>query len=138
MNERKSSEGYQMPDFTEEYLRRYGMDKSTVDVFDLCRKSGIALIPWSEPGIPWLTKEIPQLKNNINADNDGFAFCVRKSKAIFYDDTRSPARQRATIAHELGHFVNGDLSKSHPPCKGHRCDECREWRADSFALNLLF
>ena len=134
MNERKSSEGYQMPGLAEEYLWRYGMDKSNVDPIEISQKLGIKVITYRE------AKELIEALGftKFTEGNDGFCVNIRNSSAIFYDDTRSPERQRATIAHELGHFVNGDLTKNRPPCKGHHCDHCKEWRADSFALNLLF
>ena len=138
MNERISSEGYTMPDFTEEYLRRLGMDKSTVDVFDLCRKEGIALLRWSEPEVRELARVLG-FDRFMENGNDGFTYHnSRGRKVIFYDDRRLPERQRTTVAHELGHFELGHATGNCPPCKGHRCDECREWQADSFALNLLF
>lgn len=43
-------------------------------------------------------------------DNDGFSLMVRSRPAIFYDDEKTTVeRRRFTVAHELGHFINGDL-----------------------------
>ena len=135
MNTRNFSEGYQMPGLAEEYLHRFGMDKSNVDPIEISWALGIKVITYREAHD---LVEALGFSKFTEGNNDGFAINIRNRPAIFYDDSRSPARQRATIAHELGHFVNGDLTKNCPPCKGHRCDECKEWRADSFALNLLF
>ena len=129
------AEGYTMPDFTEEYLRRFGMDKSNVDPIRISHALGIKVITYREAADLFMATGLSELTKD---DNDGFCVKVRKQIAIFYDDTRSPERQRTTVAHELGHVELGHLMAPCPPCKGHRCDECREWQADSFALTLLF
>ena len=123
-----------MPACAEDYLRRFEMDESNVDPIKISRALGIKVITYRE------AKELIEATglSKLTKDNDGFCIMIRKQTAIFYDDTRSPKRQRSTIAHELGHLVNGDLERNRPPCKGHCCDKCKEWQANSFAFDLLF
>lgn len=49
--------------------------------------------------------------------------------------TPHPMRQRSSIAHELGHVLGGDLTRSQPLMPGERTPE--EIRADAFARHLL-
>lgn len=44
-------------------------------------------------------------------DNGGFAVMLGGRGYIFYDDTCSLQRQRFTVGHEYGHFVNGDVGE---------------------------
>lgn len=125
---------YKTPACAEDYLRRFEMDESTVDPIKICHALGIKVITYREAADLIVAAGLSELTK----DNDGFCIMVRNHLAIFYDNTRSPKRQRSTIAHELGHIVNGDLERSRPLCKGHCCDKCKEWQANSFAFDLLF
>ena len=117
-----------------EILLRCKVKELPVDPIKISRFLGVKVITYREAA-----DLITALGfSKFTEGNDGFAFMVRNRPAIFYDDSRSPERQRATIAHELGHFANGDFERPRPPCAGRCCDECREWQADSFAFNLLF
>ena len=125
---------HKMPARAKDYLHRFGMEETNVDPAKISLALGIKVITYREAA-----DLITALGfSKFTEGNDGFAFMVRNRPAIFYDDSRSPERQRATIAHELGHFANGDFERPRPPCAGRCCDECREWQADSFAFNLLF
>lgn len=72
--------------------------------------------------------------------NDGFSLMLRKRPVIFYDDeTTTPERQRFTLAHELGHLVNGDLGDL-PTCRNTEVAEGepdKERSANIFAARLL-
>ena len=72
--------------------------------------------------------------------NDGFSLMLRKRPVIFYDDeTTTPERQRFTIAHELGHLVNGDLGEL-PTCRNAEVEDGepdKERSANIFAARLL-
>ena len=123
-----------MPARAEDYLRRFGMEETNVDPLKISQALGIKVITYREAADLIVALGFSEFAE----ENDGFCVMVRNRPAIFYDDSRSPERQRATIAHELGHVVNGDLERPRAPCAGRCCDKCREWQADSFAFNLLF
>ena len=126
---------YKTPACAEDYLRRFEMDESTVDPIKICHALGIKVITYRK------AKELIEALgfSKFTEGNDGFCVMLRKRPVIFYDDeTTTPERQRSTIAHELGHFANGDFEHDSTPCMGHCCDKCREWKADSFAFRLLF
>lgn len=123
-----------MPARAKDYLHRFGMEETNVDPAKISRFLGIKVITYREAADLFDVLGFSKITEN----NDGFAVNIQNRPAIFYDDSRSPERQRATIAHELGHFVNGDLERPRAPCAGRCCDKCREWQADSFAFNLLF
>ena len=121
-----------IPTVTEDLISKYGYTDD-VDVFEICRREDIALLPFSDKR----TKELAVILGmRLNMDaSDGFALQVRDKRCIFYDDRRSTERQRSTVAHELGHIVLGHTSgfKS-----GVDCSRCEEMQADSFAFRLLY
>lgn len=57
------------------------------------------------------------------------------SAVIAVGVTRHPMRQRSSVAHELGHFIAGDLSTEGSFTPGARTDQ--EVRANAFARHLL-
>lgn len=72
-------------------------------------------------------------------DNDGFAVRIANKDYIFYDDTCTIERQRFTVAHEYGHFVNGDVS-SVPTCRNRepsKDDDEIETKANVVAARIL-
>lgn len=121
-----------IPTVAEELISKYGYTDN-VDVFEICRREDIELLPFTDDR----TKKIAVLLGmRLNMDvSDGFAFQVRGKQCIFYDDRRSAERQRSTVAHELGHIVLGHTwgFKS-----GVDCSRCEEMQADSFAFRLLY
>lgn len=89
------------------YLIRHKVKELPVDVFDLCRKDKITLVPYSDPD----AREMAELIgiSDWMDKTDGLAVRVEEMTIIFWDDRLPLARQRFTVAHELGHIANGDL-----------------------------
>lgn len=115
------------------YLKEYIKETSAtypIKLSELCRHKGIKLAPYSDKNVQSVIEQFDLKEHTIN--NDGFVI----GNVIFWDDTESIERQRATIAHELGHIVlhcgSQDLKKFAD------CAHCIELQADSFALNFLF
>ena len=101
-----------------------------VSVYKICEAEGIRLLTYRE-GLPLI--EGLKLQGHM-IGNDAFSF----NRAIFYDDSKPPARQRFSIAHEIGHIVlhesdgatvhNREMSPS---------DDPKEAEANIFASRLL-
>ncbi len=90
-----------------QYLIRHKVKELPVDVFALCRKDKITLVPYS-------AEEAHSMAELIGISEwmektDGLAVRVEEMTIIFWDDRLPITRQRFTVAHELGHIVNGDL-----------------------------
>lgn len=114
-----------------EYATSYLKETPTypIKLSALCKRKGIRLCPYSDENVQRICKEFDLTDHMI--DNDGFVI----GDIIFWDDTQSIERQRATIAHELGHIVLRHTEGSRG-CVD--CAHCAEMQADSFALNFLF
>ncbi len=107
-----------------------------VDPIKISRFLGIKVITYREAAD--LIKALGFSK--FTEGNDGFSLMLRKRPVIFYDnETTTPERQRFTIAHELGHLVNGDLGEL-PTCRNTEVEEGepdKERSANIFAARLL-
>jgi len=133
---------FDMAELAEDYLKRHNVKKLPVDVFELCRRDKIALIPYS-------AKEAKNIADLIDARElmdltDGFTFQVKRIPIIIWDDSKPITRQQFTIAHELAHNLLGhtglDGSCQFRCPNSDICGEysnCIEWQADSLAFNLL-
>lgn len=119
------------------YLIRHKIKSLPVDVFALCRKDKITLVPYS-------AEEGKEMAEIIGAAylmpwTDGFAVQIQGDFLIFWDDSMPMPRQRFTIAHELGHIYNGDigivptLRNKEPSEKDHP----EETAANIFAARIL-
>ena len=89
------------------YLIRHKVKELPVDVFALCRKDKITLVPYSDPEARSMA-ELIGITHWMDK-TDGLAVRVEEMTIIFWDDSLPITRQRFTVAHELGHIVNGDL-----------------------------
>lgn len=76
-----------------------------VDVFDVCRREEIRVMSYRAAE----ERGLLEVLGGVTDGKDGFALVVRGKKLIFYDDALPIGRQRFTVAHELGHFVLGDV-----------------------------
>ncbi len=89
-----------------EILIRHRVGALPVDVISICRAEHIYMFPYSTH-----KTELDALGLAEHArSTDGFSVRLGGHDLIFYGDRKSRQRQRFTIAHELGHFINGDVS----------------------------
>ena len=92
-------------DISWELLLKYKINSLPVKISSICKGEGILLCPFQKA-----EKNIQQLGWGASMrSNDGFAIVIRGKKHIFWDDALSVKRQRFAIAHELGHYINGDV-----------------------------
>ena len=91
--------------------RDYDIKKFPIDVFDICRKSGIDLVPYSE----FSEREVSLLKKR---SMDAFFVPATKCSPfmIFYNDNlqevKSEGRQRFSIMHEVKHYVCNEMEET--------------------------
>lgn len=102
-----------------------------VDLDEICRGENIRLYRY---------QEAPAVCAVLRADrswqqSDGFSFCLDGQDYILYDGATPPARQRYTIAHELGHCLldHFELCSRSTPCRA----DSMEQDAELFAIHLL-
>ena len=82
------------------------INKFPIDPFDIARKKGYTLVPYSQ--IPQEAREILR-----KTEKSGTSGRTKKGEyRIFYDDSNSENRQRFTIMHELGHIALGHKEDS--------------------------
>jgi len=109
-----TTENYRLPDFRFEEIKktvadivaRYSISSIPVDVFDLAKKLGIRVVPFSEVSeYVWNKIRSFGIPDNI----DGFFLMAekygREVPFIYFDDSRSRGRIRFTMLHEIGHFI---------------------------------
>ncbi len=120
-----------------QYLIRHRVRELPVDVFALCRKDKITLVPYSAKE----AKEMLELIGiaDLMKKTDGFAVQIEEMTVIFWDDRLPMSRQRFTVAHELGHIINGDIGteptrRNQEPSDD---DNPQETAANIFAVRLL-
>ncbi|MEY9935410.1 Zn-dependent peptidase ImmA (M78 family)/transcriptional regulator with XRE-family HTH domain [Catenulispora sp. GP43] len=76
----------------------------------------------------------------LGAGFDGLAACTPDVKLIVLATSRTPTRQRFTLAHELGHLLAGDDQEIHVDPDVYDRDRAREpseMRANAFASEFL-
>ncbi|MDD4688383.1 MAG: ImmA/IrrE family metallo-endopeptidase [Eubacteriales bacterium] len=89
-------------------ISKYNITSLPVDVFDLARKMGIKVLPYSNSRLLMRLLGVYRLRKK----NDGLYMRFIKRRYIFYDDSvKSQGRLRFTIAHELGHDVLGHTGR---------------------------
>jgi Predicted Zn peptidase len=111
-----------------------------VKVSDLCRNYNITLGKYR-------TNEqlLQQLQLfELSKKSDGLTVRMGEKVFIFYNDSNTPARQRFTVAHELGHFFlkhegiqNGSCAYSERNSEPSYGDEEPELQANVFASRIL-
>lgn len=106
-----------------------------VDVFRICRREGICVMSYREAAECGLLDVL----GGVADGKDGFALVIRGKKLVFYDDACPIGRQRFTVAHELGHFVLGDVGAEPTVrnCEPSEDDDETEKLANMFAARLL-
>ena len=119
------------------YLIRHKVKKLPVDVFELCRRDKIKMLPYSTEK----AKRVAALLDDLDLmeRTDGFVVQVDEITIFLWDDSKSLQRQRFTVAHELGHVVNGDLGPQ-PTLQNREpseMDNPKETAANIFASRIL-
>lgn len=116
-------------------LLDHGVTELPVRISAICKQDGITIRSYRQAAeIIERMGFAPSIQSN-----DGFAVRIANKDYIFYDDTCSIGRQRFTVAHEYGHFVNGDVS-SVPTCRNREPsedDEDIETNANVIAARIL-
>ena len=118
-----------------EILIRHRVSELPVDVMSICRAEHIYVFPYSKH-----TTEMGALGLSDHAlGTDGFSVRLAGRDLIFYDDRKPRQRQRFTVAHELGHFVNGDVSDrpTHRNTEPSDTDDEKETAANRVACRIL-
>lgn len=87
-------------------LIRHKICSLPVNIEKICAREGIMLLPYSKV---WRDLQTLGMVEHSRR-TDGFSMKYNSHTLLFYDDTKSRQRQRFTIAHEFGHFINGDIS----------------------------
>lgn len=118
-------------------LIKHNVRALPTDILSMCEKEGIVVRSFSfarERGV------IEALGlESATVGNDGLAFSVGGRPMILYDDRKTVQRQRFTIAHELGHIINGDVGRT-PTQRNHEPSEDDtgiEARANMVAARIL-
>lgn len=111
-----------------EILIRYNVTSLPVKISDICKSMGIRIVSYNTG-----RKFIADFDTYANPkSNDGFTYL----NTIFYNDECFPARQRFTVAHELGHILlhDGHCIYNREPSEN---DNPIEQEANVFASRLL-
>lgn len=77
---------------------------------------------------------------NLPQQTDGFCTITPNYTYIFFDSTLSPARQRFTIAHEIGHLILGHVAIGQATIANREptgTESPQERQANQFAARLL-
>lgn len=116
-------------------LLDHGVTALPVRISAICKQDGITIRSYRQAAeIIERMGFAPSIQGN-----DGFAVRIADKDYIFYDDTCSIGRQRFTVAHEYGHFINGDVS-SVPTCRNRepsKNDDDIETNANVIAARIL-
>lgn len=116
-------------------LLRHRVRSLPVDVFHICRRERILVMSYRVAEERGLLSAL----GSVTDGKDGFALVIRGKRLIFFDDTLPIGRQRFTVAHELGHFVLGDVG-AEPTVRNaepSEDDDETEKLANMFAARLL-
>ena len=116
---------------TSELRRTYKQLKAPIDLSPILKNEGIEAI----------TQDLSNLEEKCNRKISGLIFVDDTSKTIYINGTEILARQRFTLAHELGHYFLHIKGAQKPGSniivsfRGERSQ--REREADCFAAELL-
>ena len=116
-------------------LNTHQICKLPVRISEICKADGITVRSYSQASK--LIDALGLAQSTIN--NDGFAIRIRSRDFIFFDDSCTVGRQRFTVAHEYGHFINGDVSSA-PTCRNREPsenDDAIETQANIVASRIL-
>ena len=115
-------------------LAKYEICELPVRVSAICAGEGVELYSYQKAaGL------IDSLRlRELVTGNDGLAFCLKERRIILFDSSCSEARQRFTVAHELGHFLLGHVTEltGTDGLQRHMQGE-KETQANIFASRLL-
>ncbi len=129
-------EGYKKArDRAWQILIRYRVSALPVDVFRICKASGVNIITY-ESGRELITR----FKLEKHAENDGFSAKINGRYIIFYDSCiQPPGRVRFTVAHEMGHIALRHIAGNATAWnRGENAtNDPQEMQANVFAARLL-
>jgi Zn-dependent peptidase ImmA (M78 family) len=114
----------------EEVLKKYGINKPLIDVFDIAQSEGIQIVYF-------------QPQNSTDEDISGFFYkdADTKIKKIYINKLDSAPRQVYTVAHELGHYFLGHKPNEYSVLLRQAVYAAKkddaEKEADKFAAELL-
>lgn len=111
--------------------RYLSSDQDHTDVFELCRKEGIVLVPYSSSCGKEIAAIAPEL--DIKIPGDFCAFEAKGHRVIIFDDRCRQERQQFTIAVGLGCFVLGHTKED----LGVKQQQYKHLEAENFAFRLL-
>lgn len=118
-----------------EILIRHKISALPVDVFKICKDSGVSIYTYDSG-----KDLINRFKLSSHTDNDGFSVKINSRYFIFYNSNIQPfGRIRFTIAHEMGHIalrhIRGNATLWN---RGEdKTNDPREVQANIFASRLL-
>lgn len=107
-------------------FRDYDIHSFPIDPFDVCKKMGIRVIPYSSLG----PKTALLFEKIFSQDAFSKFFWDESKFVVFYNDQAPNVRIRFSISHEIKHYVNGDFVKE-------KTDVKDEKAADYFASYFL-
>ncbi len=116
-------------------LIKYQVRRLPIDIAQICIDEGFTLLPYSR-----MRDGLKQLGFADHAgQTDGFSLRYQNRLLLFYDDTVSKQRQRFTIGHELGHYLNGDVTaqSTYRNREPSATDDPRETAANVTASRIL-
>lgn len=119
-------------DVAKKVLREQNINSLPVDVYELCRKFGISVVP-ADLG-RYEEASGYAISGIIEVDRTG----ETPEKTIYVNRSDIPERQNFTVAHELGHyFLHLPDDKSDVITSFRGASDKREREADMFAAELL-
>lgn len=89
----------------------YGIKEFPLDLFELCKKMGFNVIPYSA-----YEDDVKMLATFLKKSKDGFFLpaCCNNPPTIIYNDKYgdhlTPARIQSTVGHEIKHIVEDDTN----------------------------
>lgn len=113
-----------------------GVKEIPVDLMLICKRLGIRIASYSE-AVEFIQK---QGLVELVQKTEGLTFFMGDTPVILYDDTCLPQRVRFTIAHELGHIVQGHVKPGQITTLNREpssTDSPLETEANMFAARLL-
>lgn len=113
-----------------------GISELPVSVSAICRQLGYPLYSYRKAAKAIAAAGL----SNQCRTSDGFTFVTGGKTYIFYSDICTPARQRFTVAHELGHIILGHVGEGQHTLRNREpspSDDPAETQANQFAARIL-